>query len=141
MGENVGILVGGRRLNLDLTGQLVRDCKARRVDKLRQFGDGVVIEGFSRHQVFGEGYALEVVARRRWTAAESPGIDAVQIERRVAFRDSVSVIDFDKSRCYAILRRGCDGVGNRLAGSSAGGKQHIDGALLNCRGDVSRIDL
>ena len=54
MHQDVGILVGRRRLDLDLAGKLRGDRQSRRVDHLRKVRDVGVVERFARHQIFGE---------------------------------------------------------------------------------------
>src|SRR5437588_9130384 len=61
MRDHVGILVGRGRRDFDLARHRGGKRLPRRIDKLRQRGDGGVAVRFSRHQIFSKAETLETV--------------------------------------------------------------------------------
>ena len=106
---------------------------------LRQVGDGVVVERFTRHQIFGKTETGQLVVRRRRNAAI--GIDIDEFEGNIAFGDAVRLVDFDEGRRHAVLCRGLDRVADGSPGRGGGDEDHIDGILLYGVGEIGRIDL
>src|SRR5262249_58158195 len=80
MRDNVGILIGRGRLDLDLPRHCGCKRLARRIDGLRQRCDNGIAGGFPRHQVLGKAQALEAVVGRWWRAAERASIAIDRIE-------------------------------------------------------------